>query len=147
MTRKQHVDHWISSSNGSFSSMCALLKSNKSMDALYFGHLSIEKALKAVLAARDIRIAFVHDIIALTQKCQITLTSDMETELAGINRFNIAAKYASHKSQLFKQCTPAYTAEWIKIIRKWQKLLISLARSERAKIPNKATAHNPTKIF
>jgi HEPN domain-containing protein len=127
--------------------MYALQKNKKSMDALYFGHLSVEKALKAILAARDIRIAFIHDIISLAQKCQITLNPDMETELAGINRFNIAAKYASQKSQIFKQCTSAYTAEWIKIIRKWQKLLISLAYSERAKIPNRAIVHNPTETF
>ena len=56
LTLKQHVDHWVSSSAESLLDMEAAINSKRRMNALYCGHLSVEKMFKALLAARDTQI-------------------------------------------------------------------------------------------
>ena len=143
MTIKQHVDHWISSSDESLLDMSAALKSGRRMNAMYSGHLAIEKILKALLAVRDTRIEWTHNLVKLAQLCNIVLTPEQLDELNAINRFNIAARYASVKSQVYALCTKKYTNEWAMIIRKWRKKLKEQVLMERAVLPNKSPASYP----
>ena len=68
-TIKQHVDHWISSSDENIKDMSAALKSKRNVNALYSGHQAIEKILKAILAAQNKEIAHIHRIERLTDLC------------------------------------------------------------------------------
>jgi len=147
MTLKQHVDHWVSSSDQSALDMAAALKSKRRMNALYSGHLALEKIFKALLAAKDIQIEWTHNLVKLAQLCDMTLTPEHIDELNAINRFNIAAKYASVKSQVYVLCTPQYTSDWAKIIRKWRKLLKEQVLKERAALPSNTAASYPENKF
>ena len=147
MTLKQHVDHWISSSDQSALDMRAALKSGRRMNAMYSGHLAIEKMFKALLAARDIQIEWTHNLVVLAKLCSLDLGPEHIDELNAINRFNIAAKYASVKSQVYALCTKEYTAEWATIIRKWLKLLKNQVLLERSMLLNNTAATYPEKTF
>ena len=147
MTLKQHVDHWISSSDQSLLDMSAALKSGRRMNAMYCGHLAIEKIFKALLASRDTRIEWTHNLVKLAQLCNMTLSPEHLDELNAINRFNIAARYASAKSQVYALCTKQYTAEWAAIIRKWRKRLKEQVLLERAALPNNKAASYPETKF
>jgi len=74
MTIKQHVDHWINSSDENTKDMAAALKSKRRVNALYSGHQALEKILKAVLAAQNKEIAYIHKIEGLADLCGFKLT-------------------------------------------------------------------------
>ena len=92
MTLKQHVDHWISSSDESEKDMRASHKSGRYLNALYCGHQSIEKVFKALLAARNIQIVHIHSVVKLANKCNWSLPPVPLAELVSIDQFYIAAK-------------------------------------------------------
>ena len=147
MTIKQHVDHWLNSSNESLRTMEVLLKNDRRMDAMYFGHLSVEKAFKALAAAQNSKIIFEHNLVTLANHCGIVLTDDMQLELQAINEFNTKARYASNKSRIYSLCTPKYVSAWAVIIRKWQKLLKKQVAQLRAALPNNTPAQFPVNEY
>jgi len=114
---------------------------------MYTGHLSLEKMFKAILAAQDQQIIWTHNLVILANRCGLTLTAEYEAELRVINEFNIAAKYASVKSQIMKRCTPEYTAEWAAIIFKWHKFLKQHAEELRSLIPDRTPAAYPEDLY
>jgi hypothetical protein len=64
-----------------------------------------------------------------------------------INRFNIAGRYASKKSETAKLCTKEYVDFWAKIIRKWRKFLKNEAELLRETLPDRVTATHTDEIF
>ena len=147
MTLKQHVDHWISSSEQSILDMSSALRSKRRMNAIYSGHQSLEKILKALLAARNMRIIHTHKITQLVVRCGYILTTGQLIELETIDQFYIAAKYHSVKSKVYEMCAPEYTDTWTKIIRKWYKYFKQQVRAERALLPNNVPATYPEDVY
>ena len=145
MTVKQHVDHWVSSSEESLRDMGAALKSGRRMNAMYTGHLAVEKIMKALLAAQDEEIIYKHNLVTLTNRCGLTMNAAQESELVTITEFNIAAKYASVKSKIYKKCTPKYTAAWSSVIRKWHKAIKQEVIRLRAALPDRKPASYPAR--
>ena len=147
MTLKQHVDHWVSSSEQSLLDMSIALKGKRRMNAIYSGHQSLEKILKALLAARNMRVVHIHKVAQLAEKCGYSLTQEQLLELETIDQFYIAAKYHSTKSRVYKQCTPQYTETWTKIMRKWHKHFKQQVITERTLLPNNTAASYPESIY
>jgi HEPN domain-containing protein len=146
-TIKQHVDHWISSSNESVKDMNAALKSNRRLNAVYCGHQSIEKIFKALLASKNIQIVYTHKTAKLASLCGLGLTQKQIDELDAIDQFYIASKYASAKSKLYALCTPQYTKQWIDIIRNWHRHIKQQVITERASLPNNIPAMYPENLY
>ena len=147
MTLKQHVDHWISSSDESAKDMRVSIKSSRYLNALYSGHQSMEKIFKALLAARNVQIVHIHSIVKLANKCKWSLPPDPLAELVSIDQFYIAAKYGSAKSQLYAQCTPSFVKQWTSTMRKWHIFVKKQVLIERAMLPNNAIAIFSENIF
>ena len=143
LTIKQHVDHWISSSNESAKDMEAAFKSKRYLNAVYCGHQSLEKIFKALQAAKNIQIVYTHKTAMLANMCGFGLTQEQLDELNSIDQFYIAAKYASAKSNLYAICTPQYTKQWINIMRNWRKCIKQQVIAERASLPNNIPANFP----
>ena len=144
MTVKQQVDYWLAGSYESLDTMRALIKSKKNPEALYFGHLAIEKMLKALCSVRRVqkRYIFGHDLKLLADRANFwaMLTTVQQTELARITAFNIEGRYDDYKRKFKAQCTPQYTAQWAKVIEGWCKELKKLVVEERALLPNNTAA-------
>lgn len=137
MTIKQYVDHWISSSDESLKDMSASVKSKRHLNALYCGHQSIEKVLKALLAVRDTQIVYTHSVTKLAEKNNIILTQNQRDELNSIDQFYIVAKYGSVKSSLYHQCkSGSFFKDWIAIMRKWRKFLKKQVLLEKSALPS-----------
>ena len=115
------------------------------MNAMYTGHLAVEKILKALLAAQDEEIIYKHNLVTLARRCGLTMSAAQEAELIVINEFNIAAKYASVKSKIYKRCTPQYTATWLAVIRKWHKAIKQEVMRLRTTLPDKTPASYPAR--
>jgi len=147
VTIKQHVDHWLNSSDESYRDMTALLEKKRWTASLYFGHLTLEKLLKAILAANNVQIIYTHKLCLLADACGLVLSDEQREELDIITEFNTATRYASVKAAIYKRCTPAYTKAQIRIIKKWKKYMREAVINCRATVTDKTTASYPEKSF
>ena len=147
MTFKQHVDHWVNSSDENMKDMTAALKAKRRANALYSGHQALEKILKAVLAAQNKEIVHIHRIERLVDLCGFVISDMDRVELVKITGFYINTKYSSAKSQFRQSCTPQFTAESAKTIHKWRKLFKQQALQLRSTLPDRTPASHPEKSF
>ena len=136
LTAKQHVDYWTKSASENMADMRANLKSKRRVAALFFGHLAIEKMLKALCAAKCTAIPYDHKLLKLAKEAGLILSQAQELELGVITSFNINARYDDYKLRFHQLCTPQYTAMWASKINAWYKYLRPLVLQERIKLPN-----------
>ena len=137
LTAKQHVDYWLKSASENMIDMRSNLRSKRRVAALFFGHLAIEKMLKALCAAKRTVIPFDYKLLKLAKEAGIVLSQAQEMELGIITSFNINTRYDDYKLRFHQLCTPQYTSMWAAKISAWYKYLKLLVIQERAKLPNK----------
>jgi len=138
MTRKQHVDYWLHGASENMKDMRAAIKSKRRVNAMFCGHLAIEKMLKGLCAVRDIEVMRDHELVRLARKSGLdaTLSADQRKELAIITSFNMEARYDDTKKRFYDTCTPKFVDEWSKKIITWYKYFKSIILQERAMLPN-----------
>ena len=74
MTRKQHVDYWLHGAAESMKDMRAAIKSKRRSNAMFCGHLAVEKMLKALCAVRSKTIYREHNLLKLAKESGLTAT-------------------------------------------------------------------------
>lgn len=78
--------------------------------ALFFGHLAIEKMLKALYAAKVQEHAPpIHNLLRLARGAGLELDETRTDALVTITAFNIEARYPDMKRAFRQKCTPEYT--------------------------------------
>jgi len=122
------VNHWIETSNDDFNTMLTLFDSKSYGWALFLGHISTEKLLKALYVRRLKEHApFTHNLYRLAELCGLELKDEYSDWLDEITTFNLNARYDDYKKEFYKLCTPAYAKTWIekiKIIQTWIKEML-----------------------
>jgi HEPN domain-containing protein len=122
------ISHWIVTSDEDFQSMISLFNSKSYGWALFLGHISIEKLLKAVYVNKHKKHApFLHNLYRLAELCEIDLTAEYSDWLDKITSFNINARYDDYKREFNLLCTADFTEEWIekiRILRLWIKRML-----------------------
>lgn len=118
-------NHWIETSNDDFRTMNKLLKAKTYNWALFVGHISVEKLLKALYVKLHERHApAIHNLYRLAELCELELTDEYSDWLDTVTSFNINARYDDYRKEFYNLCTPEYTKLWIariKELRKWIK--------------------------
>ena len=126
------MNYWIESSDEDYNVMYVLYQNNKNNYSLFFGHLVIEKLLKALYAKKNKNSPYApksHDLLHLAENVNLELNERQEDLLDIITRFNMNARYDDYKKKFYKRCTNEYTLEQIKNIegvRKWLKELLAI---------------------
>lgn len=122
------VKHWIETSEEDFQTMLSLYNSKSYGWALFLGHISIEKLLKAVYVNKFQKHApFLHNLYRLAELSEINMTEEQSDWLDKITSFNLNARYDDYKREFYKLCTVEFTTEWIdkiKILRSWIKQML-----------------------
>ena len=138
MTRKQHVDYWLHSAAENMKDMRAAIKCKRYSNAMFCGHLAIEKILKALCAVRGKKIYREHNLLKLAKESGliIELTALQQAELLTITGFNIEARYDDYKLRFHKICTLCYVKIWSKKITMWYKDIRNIILMERTLLPN-----------
>lgn len=86
--------------------------------ALFFGHLAIEKMLKALYAAKIQEHAPpIHNLLRLARGIGLDLDETHTDALVTITAFNIEARYPDVKRAFRQKCTPEYTAHQMTLIK------------------------------
>lgn len=96
--------------------------------ALFFGHLCIEKLLKALYVQNKLEHApKTHNLIRLANAANIYTTERQQNALAEITTYHIESRYPDDKRIFRKKCTKKYTKEKMQLIKeniKWLKSLL-----------------------
>jgi len=138
MTRKQHVDYWLHGASENMKDMRAAIKSRRRVNAMFCGHLAVEKMLKGLCAVRNVEVWRDHKLLNLADNAGLTdaLTENQIIELATITSFNMEARYDDTKKRFHETCTPKFVDEWSRKISAWCKYLKPIIIQERATLPN-----------
>ncbi len=119
------VKHWIETSDDDFNAMLTLYNSKSFGWALFLGHISTEKLLKALYVKRFREHApFTHNLYRLAELIGLEMSDEYSDWFDVITSFNLNARYDDYKKEFYKLCTPEYTQDWIekiKTIRTWIK--------------------------
>ena len=81
MMQKQHVDYWLRGAVENMKDMRAALKSKRQTNAMFCGHLAVEKMLNALCVVRGKRIYREHNLLKLAKEAELIATLTI-TQLA-----------------------------------------------------------------
>ena len=124
------MNYWIESSDRDCESMKKNFETEQYTWALFIGHLTIEKLLKAIYAKVKQENPYppkIHNLNILAERCNLELDERKTKILMTCNSFNISARYEDYKNEFYERCTKEYTAEQIKNIeevRSWLKKML-----------------------
>ena len=119
--------YWITEAEEALTVADHLLEKGDYSYALFFGHLSVEKLLKAIYVERQKKHAPpLHNLSRLARLAGIDLDESHRDTLILVSSFNIEARYPDIKRSFRKKCTKEYTLEQMKNIKvtfKWLKTM------------------------
>lgn len=111
-------NYWISEAKDDLKVAEHLFDKSDYSYSLFFGHLAIEKLLKAIFVTEHKKHAPpIHNLVRLARGAKVSLDKDRTGSLATITAFNIAARYPDIKRKFRQKCTKEYTTQQLKIIK------------------------------
>jgi HEPN domain-containing protein len=125
MNKKDRIDYWIVSAENDWQAAGHLFEKEDYAYALFFGHLTLEKLLKAacVIITEDAP-PMTHRLIFLAERAGIEL-SEKQTELLEIvTDFNLEARYPDERFSFYKKCTREFTLKYLNQIEEMRQWLL-----------------------
>jgi len=114
----QTIKYWFESAQDDLITVEGLFGIKRYVGALFWGHLLLEKILKAhVVRFTKTEAPYTHDLLRLAKLAQLDLSKDEEDLLDAVNRFNIRARYPDYKLAIHKEATAEYTLAYINKIK------------------------------
>lgn len=105
------VEYWVKTAEHDYDTAISLFHGRRYPDCLFYGHLVLEKILKAISVLKAKKHPKpIHNLLVLLEDSGISseLTKEEIEFLAEVNRFNIKARYPDYKLSFYKLCTLAY---------------------------------------
>lgn len=125
MEKDELIHYWIESSDNDYIAMTHLFEKGDYAWSLFIGHLVVEKLLKAWFVKNiSNNPPFVHDLVRLAMKGELSLDGVQMDLLDAISTFNIRARYDDYKMEFREKCNLQFTQEWLDNItgfREWMK--------------------------
>jgi HEPN domain-containing protein len=117
---EEQVAYWQNGAREELDTAELLLNNNKVNQGLFWAHLAMEKALKA-LVTRQIQATppFIHDLVRLADLAAIPLEDEKRAFLASCNRFAILGRYEVPQESLVTPDEVAETWDQIKETVQW----------------------------
>jgi HEPN domain-containing protein len=121
---KKLVEYWGKSSEHDYETMIGLFKIKRYSDCLFYGHIVLEKILKAYVVKNTKKDApRSHNLLYLAEIAGINLNKKNKDFFIKVNRFNMRTRYPDFKFDFYKICTLTYTKENMEEIKKKYKKL------------------------
>jgi HEPN domain-containing protein len=94
--------------------------------ALFIGHISVEKALKARFVESISEIPpKTHDLVRIVEKLGWEVAQETLDLLDTVTTFNLRARYDDYKRNFARKCTKEYSHEMIKRIEEVREWILS----------------------
>lgn len=123
MDKKKIVNYWLTSAEDDWNVANHLFEKGDYPYALFFGHLTIEKILKAIYVDKvGGTPPYTHRLVYLAEKISIDLNEEQLELLETITDFNMEARYPDEKFTFKKKCTKDFTKghlEKIEEVKAW----------------------------
>jgi HEPN domain-containing protein len=119
------IAYWIDSAAYDLETGKSLLRTKRYPYALFFGHLAIEKTLKALVVKNTGEHApYTHSLLMLAQKAGVDIPEAMLDQLAEFMEFHTEARYPDAKMDFYRKCTKDFTALKFKEIKEVYRWLV-----------------------
>lgn len=106
------IRYWKESAYYDLETADSLFQSQKYPYALFFGHLALEKLLKAIVVkATQEHAPFTHSLTLLASKTSIDFPENILEQLARFMEFHFEARYPDDKKKFYKKCTENFTSQ------------------------------------
>ena len=129
---KKVIQYWQKTAGRDHKTMLGLFKIKRYPESLFFGHIVLEKILKALVVQETKEQAeYTHNLAKLQEIAKIGLSKEEISFLNKVNDFNIRARYPEYKLQFYKICTSKYTKNYLdEITKMYQKLCQKLKQKK-----------------
>jgi len=128
MNQHQIVEYWQTEAKEGLGVAIHLFEKNDYSYALFFGHLAVEKMLKAIFVkniSQDVPRS--HNLLRLAKAAQIATNDQQKHDLIRITAFNLEARYPDYKRKFRKKCTREFSKIELQRIEKvfsWLKSML-----------------------
>ena len=115
MTKDELTAYWLVEAEESLTVAGHLFDKKDYSYSLFFGHLAIEKLLKAIYVKNvDENVPRSHNLPKIAKAARLDVSDEMQDDLIRITAFNIEARYPDYKREFRKKCTAEFTATELK---------------------------------
>lgn len=119
------VRYWLESAAYDLETGRILLESKRFPYSLFFGHLAIEKTLKAlVVKATREHAPFTHSLTLLASKAKIEMPESIIDQLAEFMEFHLESRYPDERKDFYIKCTEEFARQKFNDIEGLYKWLI-----------------------
>ncbi|MBU1486725.1 HEPN domain-containing protein [bacterium] len=125
MSKEEKVQYWLRSADKDWKVAGHLFEKGDYSYALFFGHLTVEKLLKAIFASKfEESPPFTHRLTYLAEKVGIDISPERLDMLEIITDFNLEARYPDEKFSFHKKCTKKFTLRYMEKIQELKEWLL-----------------------
>lgn len=118
------INYWVKTSQHDYRTMLGLFRIKRYSDTLFYGHIVLEKILKALVVQKTKKQApYTHNLSFLVEVGKINLSKNEEEFLKDMNRFNIRARYPDVKFEFYNLCDKKFTENYLKKIKNLYQIL------------------------
>jgi len=133
MTKEEKIDYWLKSAKQDWKVANNLFDKKDYSYALFFGHLTVEKILKAIYVdGHDATPPFSHNLVYLSEKADIELDENNLELFEEVSDFNLEARYPDDKFTFYKKCTKSFTENKLDQIERIKKWLLQRIQSKKS---------------
>jgi HEPN domain-containing protein len=105
----KRVKYWFSEAYDSLPSAFVLTKSKQYIEAAFFNHLAVEKAVKGIYQLRKMKTPpKKHNLIELAAECDMQLTQEQIHLLSTLNYFQQQGRYPTNRRKLLNTYPPDF---------------------------------------
>ncbi len=123
MNIQKIIDYWIGGSKKDWLACRHLYENKDYPQCLFWGHLVLEKLLKALIVKTTrTQAPYSHDLVFLASKTKLKLNKEQKDALNEITAFNQFGRYDNEIVDFAHKCTPEYTKNYfftIKNLSEW----------------------------
>jgi len=121
------IDYWLEEAEEALKVADHLFEKKDFSYSLFFGHLAVEKIIKAIyVQKRNEHAPQIHNLLRLAEQAGIAMSSEQKETLIIITAFNLESRYPDEKRSFRVKCTEQYTKVELENIRKIVKWLKSI---------------------
>jgi len=113
LTKEEHIQYWISSSEKDWKVIDDLYKADDFVYSLFFAHLVIEKICKALWVKNNENNypPKVHNLVYLLENARIEIEDEHKEFALFLNDFQLQGRYPDYEHKIFEICTKQKTDE------------------------------------
>lgn len=128
MEHEDIFQYWISEAEEANKVAKHLFDKKDYSYSLFFGHLAVEKMLKAIYVKNiSEEVPRSHNLLRLAKEAKVHIPEEKQRDLIRITAFNLEARYPDYKKEFRKKCTIQFAkVELSKIdgVLKWLKSML-----------------------